>query len=332
MNFARFILARLAAVAIIAACAAGLSQFAVAQDKNPLAGTWKYQADKSSYMGGPARFKDANLSFATSGDPVMTIEGTDPSGKPVKATFASVPDGKPHPISGLPAFDTGTWSKYNDNVTTYQYNRGKNIAVVGVRALSADGSTLTFQEKTYDNNGKQTGTAVMVFVNPDVKVASASKPAAPEPPKPEAPKPVFNPQEQAALDALSKNDNDEAIRLYTAMFDANMQTPMLYFDHTSRGIAYLRKGQPDQALADFDAAVKLKPEDGDARFRRGAIKFERMQYEDAVADLTAAITANPMNADAYNMRSFAFFRLMKNAEGGADGEKACELKKDYCNN
>jgi tetratricopeptide (TPR) repeat protein len=173
---------------------------------------------------------------------------------------------------------------------------------------------------------------VFVFVNPDVKVASASKPVAPEPPKPEAPKPVFNPQEQAALDALSKNDNDEAIRLYTAIFDSNMQTPMLYFDHTSRGIAYLRKGQQDQALADFDAAVKLKPEDGDSHFRRGAIKFERMQYEDAIADLTVAINANPMNADAYNMRSFAYFRLMKNAEGGADGEKACELKKDYCNN
>src|SRR2546423_316779 len=155
MNFARFALARLAAAAIVVAFAAGISQFAFAQN-NPLAGTWKFVPEKSNFMPGPARFKDANLSFATSGDPVMTIEGTDPQGKPVKGTFAAVPDGKPHPITGLPAFETGSWSKYSDTVTTYQYNKGKNIAVVGVRALSADGSTLTFQEKTYDNNGKQT--------------------------------------------------------------------------------------------------------------------------------------------------------------------------------
>ena len=199
MNFARFALARLTAAAIIAALAAVLPDAAMAQN-NPLAGTWKYVPEKSNYMPGPARFKDANLSFATSGDPVMTIEGTDAQGKPVKATFAAVPDGKPHPITGFTTFDSGSWTKYNDTVTTYQYNKGKNIAVVGVRALSADGSTLTFQEKTYDNNGKQTGTSVQVFVNPDVKVASASKPATPvAPPVPEPPKPVLNPQEQAAV-------------------------------------------------------------------------------------------------------------------------------------
>ena len=331
MNFARFVLARLAAAAIIAAFAAVLPDVAMAQN-NPLAGTWKYVPEKSNYMPGPARFKDANLTFATSGDPVMTIEGTDAQGKPVKATFAAVPDGKPHPITGFTAVDSGSWTKYSDTVTTYQYNKGKNIAVVGVRALSADGSTLTFQEKTYDNNGKQTGTSVVVFVNPDVKVASASKPAAPVAPVPEPPKPVLNPQEQAAIDALSKNDNDEAIRLFSAIFDSNAQTPMLYFDHTSRGIAYLRKGQEDQAMADFDAAAKLKPEDADSHFRRGAIKFQHMQYDDAIADLSVAVNGDPMNADAYNMRSFAYYRLMKNAEGAADTEKACALKKEYCTN
>ena len=117
MNFARFALVRLTAAAIIAALPAVLPDAAMAQN-NPLAGTWKYVPEKSNYMPGPARFKDANLTFATSGDPVMTIEGTDAQGKPVKATFAAVPDCKPHPITGITTFDSGSRTKYNDTVTT----------------------------------------------------------------------------------------------------------------------------------------------------------------------------------------------------------------------
>jgi hypothetical protein len=329
MDFPRSTLARHAAVVIFVTLTALFPQFAAAQS-NPLAGTWKFLPDKSSFMPGPTRYQSMTLTFPKSGEPVMTAEGMDADGKPIKGSYTAVPDGKPHPITGLPAFDSGTWTRENDNVVSYQYSKGRGIAVLGTRALSPDGTTLTFREKSYDDKGKQISTAVMVFQNPDVKVASVAKP--PESTAPVAPKPVLTPEETAALDVLAKNNNDEAIRLFTAIIDAKPPTPMLYYDYGSRGIAYLRKGQQDQALADFDAAIKLKPDDGDSHFRRGAIRFQQMQYQAAIDDLSVAVQADPMNADAFNMRSFSYYRLQQNDKGAADTEKACALKKEYCVN
>jgi tetratricopeptide repeat protein len=328
MNFPRSALARVTAVVILATFAGLLPQLATAQN-NRLAGTWKLLPDKSTFTPGPARYQSMTLTIPGSGDPVMNIEGVDAQGRPVKGSYTAVPDGKPHPITGIPAFDSGTWTRQNDSVVSYQYSKGRGIAALGTRALSPDGSTLTFREQIYDDKGKQTGIAVMVFLNPDVMVASATPPPdAPPPP----PKPVFTPQETAALAVLDKNDNDEAIRQFTAIIDAKPPSPMLYYDYGSRGIAYLRKGQQDQALADFDSAIKLKPDDGDSHFRRGAIKFGQMQYQAAIDDLSVAVQADPMNADAFNMRSFSYYRLQQTEKGAADTEKACALKKEYCVN
>ncbi len=327
MIIAGFASARRFAVVILAMFAALVPQLAAAQN-NPLAGTWKFVPEKSTFTPGPSRYRNMTLTIPKAGQPVMTFEGVDADGKPIKATYNAIPDGKAHPIDGMPGYDLGTWTRENNAVVSYQYSKGRGIAALGTRALSADGTTLTFREQVYDDKGKQTGTAVMVFLNPDVKVASATPP----PDVPPPPKPIFTPQETAALEVLSKNDDDQAIRLFTAIIEAKPPSPMLYYDYGSRGIAYLRKGQQDQALADFDAAIKLKPDDGDSHFRRGAIKFEQMQYQAAIDDLSVAIQADPMNADAYNMRSFSYYRLQQTDKGAADTEKACALKKDYCVN
>jgi hypothetical protein len=324
MNFA---FARNAAIAMLALMAAALPQFARAQNA-PLTGTWKFDAAKSAFMPGPARYKDMTLTFGDAAGNVVNLEGMDADGGPVKATLNSVPDGKSHPITGLKGVETGTWTRAGDTTVTYQYYRGRNIAVLGNRVMLPDG-TITFREQMYDPNGKQIGTQVLVFLNPEIKQASA-KPAAPA--APAAPKSQFTPQETEALASLDKNDNDGAIRLFTAIIDAKPASPMLYYDYGSRAIAYLRKGQEDQALADFSAAIKLKADDGDSYFRRGAIKFGRMDYQAAIDDLSVAIMSDPMNADAYNMRSFSYYRLMQNDKGAADTEKACALKKDYCVN
>jgi hypothetical protein len=325
MKFAGHVFIRRAVIVAVAGFALAFAQAASAQN-NPLAGTWKLDPAKST---GPVKYQSMTLSFGDGTQ--MTLDGVDAQGKPVKGSFDAVPDGKQHPITGMGPYDSGSWTKANENTVSYQYFKGKGIVVLGTRTLSADGSTVTFRDNIYDNNGKQTGTSILVFQNPDVKVASANKPAA-QTQAPAAPKSVFTPQETEAVAALDKNDNDAAIKLFTAIIDSKQQTPMLYYDYGSRGIAYLRKDQKDQALADFDAAIKLKPDDGDSHFRRGAIKLERMDYQAAIDDLSVAIDKDSMNADAYNMRSFAYYRIQQTSKGAEDTEKACALKKDYCVN
>jgi hypothetical protein len=324
MNFTRSAFARRAAVVILAAFGAALPQIVVAQS-NPLVGTWNLVPEKST----PARYKSMTLTFSDAGQTVMNVEGVDAQGKAVKGSYTAVADGKPHPITGMADFDSGSWTRYSDTNTSYSYLKGKSIVVLGTRALSADGKTLTFREQIYDRTGKQTSTAVMVFDNPDVKVASVTPNAA-------APAAVaqaqtgLTPDETAGAAALAKGEDDEAIRIFTMVIEAKQPTPMLYYDHVSRGIAYTRKGQNEQALADFDAAVKLKPDDVDARFRRGGMRVQLKHFQGAIEDLTVVIQADAMNAAAYNMRGFSYNTLGQYTNSTADHEMACQLNKEFC--
>ncbi|HEX5280259.1 MAG TPA: tetratricopeptide repeat protein [Micropepsaceae bacterium] len=324
MNFTRLNLARRIAVVTVALAAAVAAHSALAQT-NPLAGPFKLLTDRSVFGPGAPQYKDLTVTFA--GD-VMNMVGKDASGKDVKASFDAVPDGKQHPIMGIPAYDSGIWTKVNDTTVAYKYYRGRTVVATGARIIAPDGTSLQFQENALDKNGNRTAQSLIMFDNPDARLAKLNQ----QQQVAAAPKPVFTPEETSALALLDKMDDEGAIQALTAIIDAPKPTPMLYYDHVSRGVAYLRKGDEAQALADFDAAVKLKPDDGDAHFRRAAIKFQHMDWQAAIDDLTPAIEANPMNADAYNMRSFAYYRLMKNDEGEADTQKACALKKDYCTN
>ena len=64
----------------------------------------------------------------------------------------------------------------------------------------------------------------------------------------------------------------------------------------SRGVAYDIKGDTDRAIADFDAAIRLKPEFADAYINRGLAWIEKRDYERAIADFTEATILNTENA------------------------------------
>jgi tetratricopeptide (TPR) repeat protein len=327
MKFSNSVFARRAVVVVLAAIGAVAPQMAIAQ-KNPLVGTWNLVPEKSTATPGSIRYKSMTITIP---DPtVMNVEGVDAQGKPVKGTYQAVVDGKPHPITGIPAYDTGSWTRFNDNTTTFTYNKGKNIAALGNRVLSPDGSTLTIREQIYDGNGKQTVVQVLVFRNPDVQVASVPPPvaAAPviAPPVQSGP----SPDEAAGMAALEKGDADAAIAAFTRSLDKSDKGPNAVYDHVSRGVAYAKKGQNDQALADFDAAVKLKPDDTDALFRRGGARLTLEQYPGAIEDFTAVIKADEMHALAYRLRGFIYNKLGDDKNAGADYDKACALNKEYC--
>ena len=328
MNFTRSAFARRAAIVILAAFAAALPQIVIAQS-NPLFGTFNFVPARSTFMPGPARYKSATLTFSDSGESQMTIEGVDADGKPVKATYAAVVDGKPHPVTGVAAFDSVSWSRFSDTIATYAYMKRKSNVILGSRSLSPDGNTLTFNEKTFDDKGKQTGTAVMIFAKPGFEVASVA------PPRPAAAPAVVVPSgptadETAGVAALEKDDADGAIAAFTRAIDKKDKDADLHYDYVMRGVALGKKNKYEQALADFDAALKLKPDDADARFRRGAMRFELKQYQGTIEDITAAIQANDQNGAAYRMRGFSRNMLDQRTEGAADNDKACSLNKDLC--
>ncbi|MBM4293785.1 MAG: tetratricopeptide repeat protein [Deltaproteobacteria bacterium] len=57
---------------------------------------------------------------------------------------------------------------------------------------------------------------------------------------------------------------------------------------TYRGVAKYAKGQNDAALQDFEQAIKLDPKHGKAYYQRGMIYEKKENYEKAVADIKQA--------------------------------------------
>ena len=78
--------------------------------------------------------------------------------------------------------------------------------------------------------------------------------------------------------------------------------------------------QLEEAIADFDEAIRLDPNDAGAYNNRGVVKKWLNQLEEALIDFDEAIHLNPDDADAYSNRA-----EMK-AMGGQKGAAIEELQ------
>ena len=328
MNFAISAFARRAAIAILAVFAMALPQTVMAQG-SVLTGIFNFVPARSTVLPAsqPKRYKSATLTVSGN---QMIIEGIDAQDKPVKITFDATVDGKPHPVVGINLYDSATFSRFSDTRATYNYMKGKTSITLGVRVLSADGNTLTFSEKTYNATGKEMNAQVMIFAKPGFEVAVVAPPVA----RVGVPLPVVGagdtPDEKAAIEALGAGNDDEAIRLFTRAIMTNSPQANIHYALVSRGIAYSRKNQTEEAMKDFDAAIKLKPDDPEAHYRRGGLLVGMKRFDDAILALDVAIKGDDMNATAYFLRGYSYNSLTKDVPGAADKAKACELDKMYC--
>jgi tetratricopeptide (TPR) repeat protein len=343
MSSTRTRFAQRAAIVILSAVGAALPQIVIAQGDG-LVGKWLLVPERSKFTPGPARYKEMTITFSEAGKGFSkSIEWVDAQGKAVKGTAEVVADGKAHPVTGIPEYDSASWNNVSPTASVYTFDRRRTTVVVGTRTLGRDGKTLVYSERQVDAKGKQVSTSVLFFVREGVDVASLAPPpgAAPPPPAPivvPPPPPASSPDEDAGDAALAAGNDDEAIRLYTAAIEAPMKTPRLYYDYISRGIAYIKKNQTAEALKDFEEALKLKPDDLDARFRRAGILVQQKQYEAAIEDYTKFLEVDkdamdPNRAMALRLRGFSYNTLQQDVKAGADYEAACMINMmlDVCN-
>ncbi|MBV6621953.1 MAG: tetratricopeptide repeat protein [Rivularia sp. (in: Bacteria)] len=74
----------------------------------------------------------------------------------------------------------------------------------------------------------------------------------------------------------------------------------LFYD--SRGILYRNQKKWDLALADYNQAININPEDASVYINRGNLYKDKKKWDLALADYNKAIQINPENASAYNNR------------------------------
>lgn len=100
--------------------------------------------------------------------------------------------------------------------------------------------------------------------------------------------------------------------------------------HVNRGILRLRRGMVDEAVADFDEAMRLDPEQPEAYLNKGAALLQRQNPSEALQLFTVALdrqTTRP--AIAHYGRAIANEQLGNVREAYADYQAASLLAPDW---
>ncbi len=92
------------------------------------------------------------------------------------------------------------------------------------------------------------------------------------------------------------------------------------------GLAKLKGGSLDDAIADFTSAIALNPTDPTLYANRGMAKTGETNYVGAVEDYTEVITLRPNQANGYLLRGLANLYMGNIAGAGQDCSKAIELE------
>jgi tetratricopeptide (TPR) repeat protein len=94
----------------------------------------------------------------------------------------------------------------------------------------------------------------------------------------------------------------------------------------SRGMEYLDYNEPDQAIAAFTEAIRLRPKYIQAWVARGYAHAIERDLDQAIADYTEAIRLDPSYASAYYNRSLVYREKGDAASADADQAKSVQLK------
>ena len=124
------------------------------------------------------------------------------------------------------------------------------------------------------------------------------------------------------IDDCNSDQTETIIKGCSQIIDAgNAGKDALAVAFFNRGNAYGDSGDNDRSIADYTAAIKLKPDYVDSYFNRGLSYREKKDFDSAIADFNRVLKINPDYAKAYYARAGAY-------EGKGDLKQALADYKD----
>lgn len=105
--------------------------------------------------------------------------------------------------------------------------------------------------------------------------------------------------------------------------------PMDHFALYMRGVAWLKKGDADKAIKDFDEYIRLNPTDSAAFTSRGLAWQDKKEFDKAIRDYTETIRLDPKNADTLNNRGVAWNAKKDFEKALRDFDEAIRLNPKY---
>lgn len=113
---------------------------------------------------------------------------------------------------------------------------------------------------------------------------------------------------------FSKKKYNEAISDYTQALKLKKSTS----DYISRGRCFQEQEKYVLALADFNSALELSPNDKDALINRGYLYDSIYEYDSALKDCETILKLNPQERGALELRGYTFRLMGKYKESLAD--------------
>ena len=120
----------------------------------------------------------------------------------------------------------------------------------------------------------------------------------------------------------ARDDFSAVIGLGLKLEDVGLKRARVY---TDRAHTYMRTGDFDLAIADYDVAINIDPSDAFPFRARAAAHVRKQEWSKAVADFSKVISLEPKDATAYYNRGIAHRKNGDEAAAKADQEKAHEL-------
>ena len=131
---------------------------------------------------------------------------------------------------------------------------------------------------------------------------------------------------QSGLEAAQRGHFDDGIRLLTMAIDSKGLSPAdLEQALKARGLMYQRENKQRLALADYNAAVALQPNDAAAYDMRGTSYAGTGQIDRAIADYDKTRQLQPNNVAAHVNRGFAYIVKREYKQAIADLDIALSL-------
>lgn len=96
------------------------------------------------------------------------------------------------------------------------------------------------------------------------------------------------------------------------------------------GIAWLHSDQPDLAMADFDAAAQIAPDDPAPVFNRGLVHRCAGRWSEALRDFSTAIRLDPQDPDSFVQRGCILRQLGQDSAAFDDFTSALERDPHHC--
>jgi tetratricopeptide (TPR) repeat protein len=99
--------------------------------------------------------------------------------------------------------------------------------------------------------------------------------------------------------------------------------------YISHGVSHLKEGQIEDAINDFNKAIKLDPGKAVAYVARGSAYFRLNRLDNAISDYNSAIEIKPDLAVAYQNRGSVYYTQGKFDNAISDYNKAIEINPDF---